>query len=46
LRTVLRSQPDAVVDVSLGPVLTNCLQIGTGVEHRSLLRAAQRKENT
>jgi len=40
---MLRSQPDAVVDVSLGAVLPNCLQIGTRVKHRALLRATQER---
>jgi hypothetical protein len=46
LSSLFRSQPDTVVDVTLGPLLTYGLQIGVRIKNRALLSAAQGKEKT
>jgi hypothetical protein len=46
LSSLFRSQPDTVVDVTLGPFLSDGLQIGVRIQNRALLSATQGKEKT
>jgi hypothetical protein len=41
---MLCSHPNAVVDISVRPLLSHCFQVGVGVKNRPLLSAALEEE--